>query len=346
MYKDIDILGKEIEFECLGCDIANHKLIPPGDFVYDDGFINVSADPVIPIKGFMVLGIKKHIKSMNELSSDERNRVLKVLNKTVEIIKKVKISEEVLVLQEERSKHFHIWIVPIHAWMERFKKSVFNIKEIVQYAKDNFGEKEKQELLLAIENIKKEFENSTNIFEENMVVDVILNRRSHRKYLSKEIDDNILKIILDCGRNASFGGKPNKKCQVSEFIIIKNNEIKENLALKYEDRQFIKDAPVIIAVCANKDNDPKYKEYVLSSSLSIQNIILSAESFGIGACILSCFLYNENHKEDKEFTRKLLNLPENIELIALISLGYKDNEEKIPEKELKTLEEIIHVDRY
>ena len=122
MYKDIDILGKEIEFECLGCDIANHRLIPPGDFVYDDGFINVSADPVIPIKGFMVLGIKKHIKSMNELSSDERNRVLKVLNKTVEIIKKVKISEEVLVLQEERSKHFHIWIVPIHAWMERFKK--------------------------------------------------------------------------------------------------------------------------------------------------------------------------------------------------------------------------------
>lgn len=157
MYKDIDIFGKEFEFECLGCDIANHKLIPPGGYVYDDGFINISADPVIPIKGFMVLGIKKHIKSMNELSETEREQIIKVLNRTVEIIKKVNISDEVLIIQEERSKHFHIWIVPIHDWMEQFGKSVLNIKEIVEYAKNNFGEIEKQELLAAIEDIKEEF---------------------------------------------------------------------------------------------------------------------------------------------------------------------------------------------
>lgn len=36
MNKVIDIFGKEIEFECMGCDIANHKLIPPGGYVYED----------------------------------------------------------------------------------------------------------------------------------------------------------------------------------------------------------------------------------------------------------------------------------------------------------------------
>ena len=51
----------------------------------------------------------------------------------------------------------------------------------------------------------------------------------------------------------------------------------------------MKDAPAIIAVLANKDNDSKYKEYILSSALSIENMILASESFGIGTCVLSCF---------------------------------------------------------
>ena len=55
--KVIDIFGNEITFDCMGCDIANHKLIPPGGYVYDDGFINVSADPEIPIEGFNVLSM-------------------------------------------------------------------------------------------------------------------------------------------------------------------------------------------------------------------------------------------------------------------------------------------------
>ena len=87
MNKVIDIFGKEIEFECMGCDIANHKLIPPGGYVYEDDFINVSADPEIPIKGFMVLGINKHIKSLNEMSETERINIMKILNKTISTIK-------------------------------------------------------------------------------------------------------------------------------------------------------------------------------------------------------------------------------------------------------------------
>ena len=63
--KIIDVLGKEIEFDCMGCDISTHKMTPPGGYVYEDDFINISADPEIPIPGFMVLGIKKHVKRYN-----------------------------------------------------------------------------------------------------------------------------------------------------------------------------------------------------------------------------------------------------------------------------------------
>ena len=56
------------------------------------------------------------------------------------------------------------------------------------------------------------------------MIEEILNRRSVRKYLNKEIDDNIVKQIINCGRSAPFGGKPEPKCQVAEYIIIKDKE--------------------------------------------------------------------------------------------------------------------------
>lgn len=157
MKKVKNIFGEEIIFECMGCDIANHKLIPSGEYVYEDDFINISADPEIPITGFMVLGVNKHIKSMNDMTRFERNNIIKLLNKTIKVIKKTNIAQEVLIIQEEKASHFHIWIVPVHDWMEAFGKSVTNIKEIINYSKKNFNEEKKIELLKAIEKIKFEF---------------------------------------------------------------------------------------------------------------------------------------------------------------------------------------------
>lgn len=178
------------------------------------------------------------------------------------------------------------------------------------------------------------------------MIDLIINRRSSRKYLNKDIDDSIIKQIINCGRNAPFGGKPVSTCQVTEYIIIKEKEIKDKLALNYEDRQFIKNAPVIIAILANKENDSKYKEYILSSALAIENMIIGAHSLGLGTCILSCFINHEKHKEDKNILRDVLKLADNIELVALLTLGYKDESETIIEKELREYKDVVNFNTY
>ena len=155
--KFIDLLGNEIEFECLGCDVARHKLIPPGGYVYEDDFINVSADPEIPITGFMVLGIKKHVRTMNELSKEERYRIIDILNLTIENIKECEIANKVLVIQEERSRHFHIWIVPIHEWMKEYGEIFKNIDKIIEHSKEIFNEKIKEELLEDVDKLRESF---------------------------------------------------------------------------------------------------------------------------------------------------------------------------------------------
>lgn len=155
--KIIDVLGKKIEFDCMGCDISTHKIIPPGGYAYEDDFINISADPIIPIPGFIVLGINKHVKSMNQLTKDERYRIIDILNLTIEKIKECNISNEVLLIQEENSSHFHIWIVPIYDWMNKYNKNVRNIDKIIKYAKDVYNEETKIEILNCVELLKKSF---------------------------------------------------------------------------------------------------------------------------------------------------------------------------------------------
>lgn len=177
-------------------------------------------------------------------------------------------------------------------------------------------------------------------------LDCIKSRRSVRKFLDKEVSGEIIKKLIDCARNAPFGGPPKKECQLWEFVIVKDNKIKEKLALKYEDRQFIKKAPVIIAVCTDKTKDPKYMNWDITASLAIENILLASHDFGLGACYVTTFTHHEGHKEDRKTLIQALNLPDNIWLVALIPIGYPDTSEEIKDKELREIDEMAHFDKW
>jgi nitroreductase len=177
------------------------------------------------------------------------------------------------------------------------------------------------------------------------LLDVIKTRRSRRKYLNKEVSDEIVKKIIDFARYAPFGGLPRKSCQLWEFIIVRDREIKKKLALNYEDRQFVKEAPVVIAVCADKTKDPNYKDWDITASLAIENMLLTIHDLGLGGCFVT-FGHHDKHKEDRKKLIEALNLPQNIELIALITVGYPDSFEKIEKKELRDIDEMIHYDKW
>ncbi len=176
--------------------------------------------------------------------------------------------------------------------------------------------------------------------------EAIKRRRSIRKYLDKGISDEIIRKIIDSARYAPFGGPLKKSCQLWEFIVVRDKETKEKLALDYEDRQFVKGAPVIIVVCADKTKDPEYKDWEITTSLAIENMLLTAHDLGLGACYVTTFIHHKKHKEDREKLIKILNLPKNIELIALITIGYSDPTEEIEEKELRDIDEMIHHNKW
>ena len=67
-----DITGRTIEYDCMSCDIANHKLVPPGGMIYEDDIVTLAGDVEVPLVGFIILAPKRHVTSLEELASGRK----------------------------------------------------------------------------------------------------------------------------------------------------------------------------------------------------------------------------------------------------------------------------------
>lgn len=152
----IDFLGNAWNVDCLGCGITNHTVIVPGDLVYEDEYFTIQQDPLIPIKGFMIINAKKHVQSITQLTDIEQHLLIDLIHKTIVNLKELNITNQITVIQEERSSHFHVWLVPYHEWMLG-KYGVGNVREICEYAKNHVSEKDIDEILDTVTKLRNRF---------------------------------------------------------------------------------------------------------------------------------------------------------------------------------------------
>ena len=156
----IDFLGNKWNYTCMSCAITNKEIIVPGGNIFEGKYTILGADPEIPIKGFLVLNVKRHVNSFSELSKEERYEVIDVIAYAEKALKELNIAKEVTIVQEERSKHLHIWIFPNYDWMtEKFGKGVKYLRDISEYAQKNVSENEITEILNSVEELRKYFQN-------------------------------------------------------------------------------------------------------------------------------------------------------------------------------------------
>ena len=158
MRTEKDFLGNEMTFDCMGCDITSGKLPVPGGIIYRGDVAVLAADPEVPIPGFLVVNVARHVRSLSELNSAERHEVADLAAAAERALKSLGISEVTLV-QEERSSHFHIWIFPNYDWMtEQFGKGVSYLRDIMHYAEEHADDAARREVLATIEKVRDYFE--------------------------------------------------------------------------------------------------------------------------------------------------------------------------------------------
>ncbi len=169
------------------------------------------------------------------------------------------------------------------------------------------------------------------------VLDVIQKRRSVRKYKEDPIPEKALMRVLEAARLAPSG----KNFQPWKFIIVKDKALKEKLAQASAGQFFMAEAPIIIVGCGFPDNcyagmGRYMKSWSVDVTIALEHLILQAQEEGLGTCWIGSF--------EEEEVKAILNIPENVKVLALTPLGYP---EEIPRfRGRKSLDEIISYDRY
>lgn len=147
-----------INDKCTGCRVANEEI---GIIIYETKNFVLLQDPEVPIKGFLIIQSKKHTNSFINFNENEREELNTLLFKARKSLMDLNICQEVTIVQEERSKHFHIWLFPYYDWMkEKFGKGIKHLRDINEYAIQNATEKDRQEVLDTIEQLKIYFGNN------------------------------------------------------------------------------------------------------------------------------------------------------------------------------------------
>lgn len=146
--------------------------------------------------------------------------------------------------------------------------------------------------------------------------------KSTKKYLDKELDWAKLTDIVDSIRHTpSAGDIANWK-----IIIVKDKKTKEEIAKVSADQLWISTAPVLLIVCNDQSEmERMFKgkaDYYSTQSCAagIQNILLMANAVGVDSAWVRTF--------NSDRIKKILDIPENIKIDAMVTLGYADKREK------------------
>jgi len=157
----------------------------------------------------------------------------------------------------------------------------------------------------------------------NEIIQTIINRRSIRKYESKDVSDDQLKQIFESVRCSPSWA--NTQCW--HIIVVRNRSTKEKLQATLTEKNpaipSIVQAPVVLALCGKQKVSGFYKDIALTKygdwfmfdlGLATQSICLTAHSLGLGTVIVGAF--------DHDKASSILNIKSDLELTVLIPLGY------------------------
>lgn len=173
------------------------------------------------------------------------------------------------------------------------------------------------------------------------VTECLKTRRSIRKYTAEPVDHSVIDSIVSL---ASYSPSW-KNTQITRYIAIEDSSLLAEIADKYTpeyNSNIIRQVNVLMAVTFKKgrcgyERDGSFttkkgdRWQMFDVGVACQSFCLAAWDHSLGTVIMGVF--------DEEGISKLLNLPEDQELAALISIGHPDIKPDAPKR--KSVDELL-----
>ena len=172
------------------------------------------------------------------------------------------------------------------------------------------------------------------------LLQIMMNRRSVRKYTGEKIEEAKLKSILQAGLVSASG----RGRQPWEFIVVKEKDMLRSLSkCREHGPAMLEGADCAIVVAADPEKTDVWTE---DCSIAMANMHLMADSLGVGSCWVQVRLREApDGRSAEDYIKKLLAIPENYSVEAILSLGMPEEHPKSHTAE-ELPEEKIHLEKF
>jgi nitroreductase len=150
-----------------------------------------------------------------------------------------------------------------------------------------------------------------------------------RRYQDRPVPEDVLRRIVEAGRLTASS----MNMQPWHFIVVQDRDTLRKLGALAPTGPYIAQAPLAIVVAIDKT-----RFAVSDASRAIQSMLLTAWSEGVGS--------NWVGFSGLEDVKALLNIPAELDLLAILPFGYPVDAVGRGKKQRKPLAEVAHRERY
>ncbi|KAF4535005.1 uncharacterized protein LTHEOB_2980 [Lasiodiplodia theobromae] len=184
-------------------------------------------------------------------------------------------------------------------------------------------------------------------------LDLILRHKSIRKFLPDALPPATLELLIAAGQSAPTSSM----LQAWSVIAIEDPARKDTVATLAGDQDFIRQAPLFLAFCADLarltaiseqrgqpgkglENMDLFVMATIDAALAAQNVVVAAESLGLGTCYVGAA-----RNRARELSA-LLDLPKRVVVLFGLAVGKPDPECLPAIKQRLGMDEVLHREKW
>ena len=153
------------------------------------------------------------------------------------------------------------------------------------------------------------------------MLELLRQRRSIRKFKPQAVEPDKIELLAE----ALLRSPTSRNRQPWEFVVVDNPDLLLQLkTAKTHGTSFFATAPLAIVIAADPQQSDVWVEDCSVAAIIVQ---LAAEQLGLKSCWAQLRLRpHDEGQSASEFVRKLVGLPEGMEVPMVIAIGYPDEE--------------------
>lgn len=157
--------------------------------------------------------------------------------------------------------------------------------------------------------------------DQNPVLENILARKSVRQYTSRPVEPEKIDLLLRAGMAAPSGSDK----RPWSFVVVQDRARLDSMAVRLPYAKMLTKAPMAIVVCGDTLRSALWEQDCCAVT---ENILLAAESMGLGAVWTAAYPYPERIAVVRQYT----GLPENIVPLCVVPVGYPEGKQSPKDK--------------